>query len=292
VHRGHQHIIRQLVRQAHDSGRLAVVLTFFPHPDIVLKKLAGRFYLTTAEQKAALLGELGVDCVITQPFDEALRQVRAASFVDQLLGHLQMSALAVGADFAMGYQREGDVAFLREQGTAKDFELHVLDLIANNGDKISSTAIRQALEKGAVEQARGWLGRSYSLAGTVIRGAQRGRSIGFPTANLLVWEQQVIPANGVYASWVEIDGARFMAATNVGIRPTFAGQDVTVEPHILDFDRQIYDEELTVTFETRLRDEKKFDGIDALVAQIKADVAACHAYLEANPWGSSNRDGA
>jgi riboflavin kinase/FMN adenylyltransferase len=192
-----------------------------------------------------------------------------------------MRVVAVGADFAMGYQREGDVAFLQAQGDRMGFEVQVIDLVGANGDKISSTAIRQALEAGDVDSAREWLGRSYALSGSVRQGAQRGRSIGFPTANIALWDAQVIPANGVYASWVHFQGQRYMAATNVGVRPTFDGEGITVEPHIMDFDREIYGEELTVTFETRLRDEQRFNGIDALVAQITADVAASRAYLSA-----------
>jgi riboflavin kinase/FMN adenylyltransferase len=219
--------------------------------------------------------------VVTQPFDDTLRQVRAAAFVDQLIQYLNMRVVAVGADFAMGYQREGDVAFLQAQGDRMGFEVQVIDLVGANGDKISSTAIRQALEAGDVDSAREWLGRSYALSGSVMQGAQRGRSIGFPTANIALWDAQVIPANGVYASWVHFQGQRYMAATNVGVRPTFDGEGITVEPHIMDFDREIYGEELTVTFETRLRDEQRFNGIDALVAQITADVAASRAYLSA-----------
>lgn len=281
VHRGHQHLIQQLVEDAHRSDRLAVVLTFFPHPDVVLRGLSGRYYLTTAEQKADLLMQLGVDYVVTQTFDDALRQVRAADFVDQLRASLNMAALAVGADFAMGYKREGNVDFLREQGAQKGFDLRVIDLVANDSEIISSTAIRHALEAGDVALARKWLGRSYSLTGMVVHGAKRGRQIGYPTANTQVWDQQVIPANGIYAGWVYLHGERYMAATNVGIRPMFEGDDITVEPYILDFNQELYGETLTVTFEKRLRDEAKFDSLDALIAQIGADVEASRAYLSA-----------
>jgi len=281
VHRGHQQLIRQLVKTAHASDRLAVVLTFFPHPDVVLRGLEGRYYLTSPEQKAALLLTLGVDYVITHPFDDELRQVRAADFVDRLLEHLNMSVLSVGADFAMGYQREGNVEFLREQGATKGFELQVVDLVTNGDETISSTAIRRALEAGDLDVARSWLGRSYAVTGPVVPGEKRGHKIGYPTANIAVWPQQVIPANGVYASWVFLGEERFMAATNVGVRPTFAGETITVEPYILDFDRDIYGQQLTVTFEKRLRDETKFDSLDALIAQIGVDIETSRAYLMA-----------
>jgi riboflavin kinase/FMN adenylyltransferase len=279
VHRGHQHLISHLVEQAHSSGRLAVVLTFYPHPDVVLRNIQSRYYLTTPEDKATLLMELGVDHVITHPFDDSVRQIRAADFVDQLREHLQMRVLSVGADFAMGYKREGNIEFLREQGREKGFDLHVTELVTNNGDTISSTAIRQALETGDVDLARKWLGRSYAVTGPVVHGEKRGRLLGFPTANIDVWDKQVIPANGIYASWVMLGDERFMAATNVGIRPMFEGDAITVEPYILDFDREIYGEHLTLTFEQRLRDEMKFDGLDALIAQIGADVETSREIL-------------
>jgi riboflavin kinase/FMN adenylyltransferase len=190
--------------------------------------------------------------------------------------------LAVGSDFAMGYKREGNVEFLHEQGIKKQFTLQVVDLVANNGGTISSTAIRTALEAGDVDLARDWLGRSYAISGRVVHGAKRGRQIGFPTANMQVWDQQVIPANGIYAGWVHLNGVRYMAATNVGVRPHFDGQDITIEPYILDFDRDIYGQQLTVTFEKRLRNEAKFDSLAALIEQIGMDVDQSRAYLQAN----------
>lgn len=280
VHRGHQHLIRQLVDEAHRNGQQAVIITFFPHPDIVLRGLEGRYYLTTPEQKAALFGELGVDVVVTQSFDADFRQIRAAAFVDSLLNQLKMASLWVGSDFAMGYKREGNVPFLQAEAAQKGFEVKVLDLVAlDGGGAISSTAIREALQSGDVALAKAWLGRAYAVSGEVVHGEKRGRQIGFPTANVAVWEQQVIPGNGVYAGWAMLGNERHMAVTNVGVRPTFAGQGVTVESYLLDFDRDIYGQQLTVTFETKLRSEMKFPGIQALIEQINADVVAGREYL-------------
>jgi riboflavin kinase/FMN adenylyltransferase len=203
--------------------------------------------------------------------------------VNQLLEHVRLNVLWVGADFAMGYKREGNVPFLTQQGGEKGFSLHVIDLLENGGEAISSTHIREALQAGNVEQARDWLGRGYEVVGEVIQGEQRGRKIGFPTANINVWEEQVIPANGVYAGWATLGQERFMAVTNVGVRPTFAGQGVTVEAHLLDFERDIYGQQLGFSFETRLREEKKFNGIQELIAQIGADAQAGRTYLSQNP---------
>ncbi|MBC7811134.1 MAG: bifunctional riboflavin kinase/FAD synthetase [Burkholderiales bacterium] len=282
VHIGHQHLIRRLVADAHANNRLAVVLTFFPHPDVVLRGLQGRYYLMTPEQRADEMAKLGVDFVVTHPFDDVVRQLRAADFVDQLVEHLKIDALWVGSDFAMGYKREGNVDYLRAQGEEKGFSLNVIDLIVAEGATISSTAIRDALLNGDVGQVRDWLGRAYEVEGEVIHGQERGRTIGFPTANTAVWPKQVIPANGVYAGWATIGDERFMAMTNVGVRPTFEGEGVTVEAYLLDFDRDIYGQKVRLSFETRLRAEQKFNGIQELIAQIGKDVEAGRAYLSQN----------
>ena len=279
VHLGHQHLVRRLVNEARVSERLSVVITFYPHPDVLLRGLQGRYYLMSPDEKAEKLHALGVDYVVTLAFNDELRHIRAAEFVASLVARLKLSSLWVGADFAMGYKREGNVAFLQKQGDEKDFTLHVIGLIPDEERVISSTNIRTALQTGDVAQARDWLGRAYTTKGEVVHGEKRGRKIGFPTANVDVWNEQVIPANGVYAGWAYLNGERFMAVTNVGVRPTFAGDDVTVEAHLLDFERDIYGEQLEVTFETRLRAEQRFDGIEALVAQINRDVEAGREYL-------------
>ncbi|MBK8032653.1 MAG: bifunctional riboflavin kinase/FAD synthetase [Chloroflexi bacterium] len=284
VHRGHQHLIQRLVRSARESGRLAVVLTFFPHPDVVLRGLTGRYYLTSPQQRAELMGELGVDHVITLPFNEEFRQIRAAAFVDLMREHLKLESLWVGADFALGYKREGTVEFLRAQGAAKGFTLEAIDLIGEDGSAtFSSTAIRDALNAGDLEAARRLLGRSYSVSGEVVHGDHRGRTIGFPTANIAVWSEQLVPANGVYAGWATVGGEHYMAVTNVGLRPTFEGDSLRVEAHLLDFNREIYGETMNFSFETRLRPEKKFNGIQELMTQIALDAQAGRDYLTANP---------
>lgn len=279
VHRGHQHLIKRLVYEAHSADLSTVVLTFYPHPDVVLRGLTGRYYLTTPEQRAEILADWGIDLVVTHVFDEALRQVRAADFVDQLVHYLQMTSLWIGSDFALGYKREGNVATLRHLGAQKGFSVHVIDLIMSETEAVSSTLIREAIETGAVSRSRDWLGRAYTVTGEVVHGEKRGRKIGFPTANVQVWDQQVIPANGVYAGWASFEGSRYMAVTNVGVRPTFSGEGVTVEAHLLDFDGDLYGKQLEVSFETRLREEKRFASMAELIGQITADVVAGRAYL-------------
>lgn len=288
VHLGHQQLLSRLVARARAAGLRTVAVTFFPHPDTVLRNLRGRYYLTTPEEKAHLLRAAGVDEVLTLPFDDRLRRVSAADFCAQLQRALHMRVLAVGRDFALGHRREGHVGRLQELGRQLGFELMVTDLVACGEGRISSTAIRKALEAGDMQRARRWLGRSHALSGEVVRGAGRGRQLGFPTANLAVWEQQVTPANGVYASHVWLDDERFVAATNVGVRPHFGETTVTIEAFILDFDRDIYGHRLTVSFEQRLRAEQRFESRDALVAQISADVARVARCL--TPGGRPGRE--
>ena len=279
VHRGHQYLIKQLVDEVHQDGKAAVAITFFPHPDVVLRGLSGRYYLTSPDERAALLGELGIDYVITLAFNEQLRQIRAADFVDRMIHHLRLESLWVGSDFAMGYKREGNVEFLRAQGEQKGFSVQVIDLMMADSSTISSSAIRAALQEGDMETVREMLGRSYTLSGKVVHGEKRGRAIGFPTANMDIWSEQIIPAHGIYAGWAWLGAERYMAATNVGIRPTFEGTNVTVEPYLLDFDRDIYGETLTISFEKFLRPEGHFTSIEALIEQIRADVDHTREYL-------------
>ena len=282
VHRGHQALIRQLVAAAHQQNQVAVVLTFFPHPDVMLREISAPYYLATAEQRAVLLGDLGVDVVVTLSFDEDLRQMRAADFVDQLFEFVNMSEIWATADFAMGYQREGNIGFLREQAASKDFVVRTIEPIADpdTGTMVSSTTIRELLRDGEMRRVAELLGRPYQVSGEVVKGEQRGRQIGFPTANVQYWPSQLLPAHGVYACRVLLNDTAYLAVTNIGNRPTFDGIGVTVEAHLLDFDQDIYGEVLQVDFLARLRGEKKFDGIDALISQIKQDVVDGREILE------------
>ncbi len=284
VHIGHQYLLRQLVARAQNRGQTPAVLTFHPHPDIVLGRASGRYYLTTPEQRAALMADLGVEWVITHPFDDTVRQTRAAAFVDRLLDHLRMRELWIGHNFALGYKREGNVDFLRAEGERKGFSVEVVDLLTSNSSStVSSSHIREALESGAIEKVTRWLGRPYRVEGEVMHGDGRGRTIGFPTANIGVWDQKMLPARGVYAGWVHLDDETFMAVANVGHRPTFNGSIVTVEAHLLDFDRNIYGQHIAFDVVARLRPEMKFAGVDELIAQIRQDVVAGRELLSNLP---------
>jgi riboflavin kinase/FMN adenylyltransferase len=273
VHRGHQALLQQMARAAEAQNARPAVLTFFPHPITVIRQMGGRIYLSTLEERVSLLREQGISLVITYPFNETVRQTKAADFVSQLCQHLEMTQLW-GGSFSLGHNREGDLPFLQQLGkdigyTVQPFE----SLLEWEGERISSSRIRRALAAGNVAEVNACLGRSYSLTGTVSRGEGRGRTIGIPTANLQVWEEQHLPANGVYATIVTVGDETYTAATNIGVRPTVDGQHQTIEAHLLDFDRDLYGQEVRLSFIGRIRDEQKFSGLDALVAQIHSDIA-------------------
>lgn len=283
VHLGHQSLVRNLVEHARAARQKAIAVTFFPHPDKILDNTSERYYLTTPEKRAELLLTQGVDSVITLQFDETIRQQSASAFVDKMVHYLRIKELWVGADFALGFQREGDVRFLRAQGALHGFVVNAVDLITADGkvNLISSSRIRECLRCGDVVKARDMLGRSYAMEGRVVAGEGRGRTIGVPTANLSVWDEQLVPANGVYATWAILGADRYMAATNIGQRPTFAGDKVTIEAHLLDFSGDIYGETVELRFEKRLRAEQRFQGLAELVAQIDKDIAAARRLLSA-----------
>jgi len=226
VHRGHQAIIRELVAGAHADGAPAVVLTFYPHPAVVLRGIREGFYLTLPEEKAALLEPLGVDVLITHPFDAQVSRTPAHTFVARLYRHLKMRQLWVGFNFALGRDREGDLDHLRSWGAEFGYSLRVFPPIMIDGMVVSSTAIRVALADGDVELAADWLGRPYALQGEVVHGEGRGRRIGIPTANLTVAPERMLPAAGVYVCRATVDGRSWGAVTNVGVRPTFERQPV------------------------------------------------------------------
>ncbi|HEB66068.1 MAG TPA: bifunctional riboflavin kinase/FAD synthetase [Chloroflexi bacterium] len=275
VHLGHQAIIRRLVAGARRAGVPAVVLTFHPHPEAVLKGLTQPFYLTLPEERAALLGSLGVEVVVTQPFTRELASQPGEAFLRRLKEHLGFSHLWVGYDFAMGRARDMDTARLHALQTKYAYRLEVLRPVIINGETISSSKIRAWLRLGEVERANRGLGRPYTLKGEVVAGDARGRQIGVPTANVRPPAERLVPARGVYACRVRVGETLYRAATNIGIRPTFDGDSSppqTVEAHILDFDGDLYGEEIEVQFLRRLRDERRFAGIQDLLGQIHQDI--------------------
>jgi len=288
VHRGHQRVLRRLLMTQLATGRghcRMATLTFFPLPKLVLGTPEPHFYLTAPDERARLLHELGIELVITHPFDEQVRTIQADRFVDALVAHLDVKEIWVGADFALGYQRKGDVPFLHAQGEVKGFVVHTVDLTAVDGMVVSSSLIRRALKDGRIGDASHCLGRPFRLPGRVVHGDGRGRKIGFPTANLQIWEEQAYPAHGVYAARAWLgggpDGESWLAAVNIGVRPTLtAGLKTVIEAHLLDFDGDLNGKELRLDFLGRIRDEIRFDGLDQLTAQLQRDMVHLRHVVE------------
>jgi len=281
VHVGHQAILKKMVSGAHAAGLPAVVLTFDPHPMSVLRPEMPLQLLTTIEERAELFERLGVDHVVAHPFNHEIAQLAADVFIARLKNYLGFSTLLVGYDFAMGHNREGNVPALRRYGDGFGYELIVFEPVGDGPDVASSSRIRRAVADGDVETAQRLLGRPYSLSGRVVSGSRRGRSIGIPTANISVRRGLAVPRTGVYACRVTVHGKTYGAATNIGVRPTFEPDtaEETVEAHLLDFDQDIYHETVQVSFFERLRGEQKFESVDPLVSQIRADIARAREVL-------------
>lgn len=280
VHLGHQALIRNLVESAHARGYHAAVVTFFPHPSVVLRGRKPSFYLNSPEEKAALFAGLGIDTLVTHPFDHAVAQITASQFVDQLIAALDFKEIWCGADFAFGHNREGTVDWLKQHGRENGYDVKVVEPVSLTGDIVSSSRIRRALAEGDVSLAAACIGRPYQVPGVVVEGSRRGRTIGIPTANLQVWEERAYPANGVYACRAWVNAQTVDAVANVGVRPTFEPElHPTIEAHLLDFDADLYGQTLRLDFMTRLRAEKKFNGVSELIEQIKRDITAAREIL-------------
>lgn len=281
VHRGHQQLIGSIVRRARDLGCQSAVLTFDPHPDLVVHPERGRLYLTGVEERAELIAGLGGDLLIVQPFTRETMGLSAYDFMAKVCGAVALRELWVGWDFALGRKREGNLERLREIGHQLGYTVHPIEPFAlAAGTPVSSTRIREALEAGDVATAAKLLGRPFSVRGPVVQGDRRGRTIGFPTANIAVNERHVLPADGIYVCHAYIAAQRYGAATSIGVRPTFDGKHRTVEAYLLDFVDDIYGEMLKLDILHRLRGEEKFDGVAPLVAQMTKDVVAAREWLK------------
>jgi riboflavin kinase/FMN adenylyltransferase len=274
VHRGHQQILKRLTTGAHEGGAPAVLLTFEPHP----ARLFGRReikLLTLPDERAELLGSLGVDVVITHTFDQDVANTTAFDFMQQVKSQLRISHLILGYDSTVGKNREGNATRLKEIGLELGYTVEVVPALSDESGVISSTEIRKLIEVGNVIEARRLMGHPYSLHGPVIRGNARGRTIDVPTANIgYSHEDKMIPTNGIYACWAYLNGKKYRAATNIGINPTFTPDKQTpnVEAHLLNFRGEIYGEDVKLEFVARLRDELRFDSVDKLLEQIWKDI--------------------
>ncbi|MGK2958073.1 MAG: bifunctional riboflavin kinase/FAD synthetase [Acidimicrobiales bacterium] len=280
VHLGHQLVIGEVRRLAAERGARTAVVTFDHHPAAVVRPESAPRLLTDLDQRLELLAASGVDYTLVIPFDKARSLETAEDFINSVLVDcLRARAVVVGADFHFGHGRKGNVALMTAMGIEAGFEVDGITLVASGAvgaRAVSSTAIRQALFEGDLEAANRMLGRPHELRGVVEKGDERGRELGFPTANVSVAPDRCLPADGIYAGWHQRpDGTRHAAAISLGRRPTFYrdGGPLLLEAYLLDFAGDLYGETASVCFVRRLRGEEHFDSTDALVAQMHRDVA-------------------
>jgi riboflavin kinase/FMN adenylyltransferase len=273
VHRGHQAVIRRVVEVAERQGLRSVVVTFDRHPLQTLSPGKVPPLLTTLKRKASHIEEIGADALFVLEFTEDISRWSPEEFVNRILvDGLKTRHVSIGTNFTFGHKAAGNFQVLADLGTARDFTVEPVGIFKVDGRPVSSTSIREALAEGDLEWPERALGRRYVVEGHVVTGAGRGRGLGWPTANLRTPDGILLPGRGVYACRAIVDGASTAAAINIGINPTFGGEPLHLEAHLLDFDRDILGSVLTIEFWKRLRDEQRFDSAEALTNQIEQDV--------------------
>jgi len=273
VHLSHQHICRKLAAEAKAAGKKSLVVTFDPHPKMILHPNIRPFYLiTTRAEKMAYLEGCGVDATVIIKFDMAYAKTTAEQFVKGFLcDQLAITKIIIGHDYVFGQGRQGNDAYLIARGRECGFSVEVIEAFKINDEIVSSTLIRNYLLEGDVKSARRLMGRPYNVAGKVVTGAGRGAGLGFPTANIEP-EKELMPSPGIYAAFVDVDGAQYQSALNIGAKPTFGDYTSTFEVFLMDFAGDLRGQKINVLFVEKLRDIVKFDGPESLKRQIAADV--------------------
>ena len=281
VHLGHQQVLRKLHDRARLENLTSAVLTFHPHPARLLRPTEAPALLETLEQRLAAISALGIEAIFVLPFDVALANLAPEEFVRHyLVDAMRAQAVLIGANFRFGHRQAGDAKLLADLGRKHGFEVEIVSPITIDRVVVSSTAIRQALCEGRVDQARSMLGRPFALAGEIKPGTGQGRKLVVPTLNLAT-EQELLPKAGVYATEAVVEGTTYRAATNIGVRPTFDGAHTTIESHLLDFHQNLTSGKLQLGFWARLRDERKFSGPAELREQIIRDIETTAQYFDA-----------
>ena len=281
VHLGHRAVLEEIRDRASATGRRAVLLTFHPHPLRIVRPEATPPLLTTPVEKKEILAETGLDYAVFLAFSPALSRYSPRRFVEEILvGRLRLDELVIGHDHGFGRGRAGGVTLLREIGTELGFAVDVVEPVLIEGAAVSSSLIRKAVSEGRLEAARTRLGRPYSARGVVVRGEQRGRDLGFPTANLRIdATEKLLPPSGIYAVRGVLKRGVFAGALHLGPRPTFQGSPPSIELYLLDFDGEIYGEEVRVDFIRFLRPVRAFGSVASLVRQMELDVAEVRRVL-------------
>lgn len=280
VHLGHQHVIGQAVKKAAELQLPASIMTFFPHPREVLGHSSYTRYLAPVHDKMQLFAQCGVDYTYIVSFDQAFARVSPEHFVLRMLDRLQLHTVVVGFDFTFGHKGQGTVETLRSLCRDR-IEVEVAEPFHMDGDKVSSTLIRELLGLGQLDRVSRYLGRHYSVHGWVVTGEGRGRTIGFPTANLELTAPYVVPRNGVYAVKVTLDGEQYNGVMNIGVKPTFTPDEVhpSLEVHLLDYTGDLYGKALKLEFVSFLREEQRFSSVEGLVEQIHKDIVRARHLL-------------
>lgn len=281
VHQGHKILLNRLLQAKQKTGYQSAVLTFFPHPRMVLQQGSEFKLLNTMAEKATLLQQQGIDNLIIHPFSLEFSRLTAEEFVKNILvDRLNVAAIIIGHDHRFGRNRTATTQDLEEMGKEYGFEVEQISAFEVQQTPVSSTKVRNALAEGNITRANNYLGYPYFITGIVAKGQQLGRTIGFPTANLLVAEDyKLIPAHGVYTASAQINGKTVYGMLNIGVRPTVSGFGQTIETHFFDFNEDIYNTPLQLNLHSRIRDEQKFESLDALKAQLHNDAQTARAYF-------------
>lgn len=285
IHIGHQKILKNLIRTANNEGKKSVLLTFFPHPRMVLQKENKILLLNTIKEKSSLLEKMGLDYLIIHPFSREFSRLTALEFVrDILVNKLNTSRLIIGYDHHFGKNREGNIHQLKEYSLLYDFKVEEIPAQDIDDVSVSSTKIRTALKDGNLKTANNYLGYHYMLNGTVVSGKKLGGTIGFPTANLEIKEPyKLVPKTGVYIIKTHINTVLYTGIMNIGFNPTVLGKHQTIEAHLFDFNEDLYGKEITIEFIYFLREEHKFESVKELVVQLNIDKENAISYLSNNP---------
>ena len=285
IHIGHQKILKDLIKTAKKEGKKSVLLTFFPHPRMVLQKDNKILLLNTIKEKSGLLEKMGLDYLIIHPFSKEFSRLTALDFVrDILVNKLNTSRLIIGYDHHFGKNREGNIHQLKEYSLLYDFKVEEIPAQDIDDVSVSSTKIRTALKEGNLKTANNYLGYHYMLNGTVVSGKKLGGTIGFPTANLEIKEPyKLIPKTGVYIIKTHINTVLYTGIMNIGFNPTVLGKHQTIEAHLFDFNEDLYGKEIMIEFIYFLREEHKFESVKELVVQLNIDKENAISYLSNNP---------
>jgi len=283
VHIGHKKILEKVIQHTHGEEYESLVLTFFPHPRMILQERSEIKLLNTISEKVILLEQLGIQNLVIHPFDESFSRLTAEEFVKTVLvEQFKIQKIIIGYDHRFGRNRTADINNLIEFGEKYNFEVEQISAQEINAISVSSTKIRNAIQQGDMLLANKYLGYNYFLTGTVIQGKQLGRTIGFPTANLKIEEDyKLIPLKGVYIVSSQINNQEVFGMMNIGLNPTVGGENLSIEIHYLDFEADLYNQQITVSILKRIRGEEKFDSITLLKEQIEKDKIQTLSYIEA-----------